>query len=853
MQKSITSVLLLLFWFSSVANSQQLKDLGPLDFPDHDHEKYKVEPAEHTEFLGAYVASFDLEDADTGVEDGPALLGLPSWVSYQLNAGSSIGAASEPSSWIAVPDLPNDVDSPTDDSYKGSCYSRGHMCMRDHAHRLGSDANYNTFCVINACPQKQRFNAGHWLGLEYLCGIWADEYEEIWITCGPIFDEGRIVDQIGGKEEVRVAIPHHFFKIVSRENDADPNQPHVLAFIYPHAEILNDRKPTVDHSKFLVSVNEIEERTGLNFFSNLPSSDQESIEQQAQNETWEWDFDDNFRRTIARVMRGESGQADLLEDMNLIRGETDLRMLNKRGIKMEKFNRSPLRLLNCQDSNGSDPLNNFGLMNDPDANDGFMNRFRRRADDTMLPIEALINPSAMSNDISNKRLSGMVDKATQEWLERNFGDLKDEKLEETKPTDTPSSLEDLKNELDFLRKEVQKLKLQKALRERGLNLDDTGLRESSAVDDLAIERDSAAPDDAETASGEMIVHFIDVGQGDATLIEFPNGCMLVDAGGEYSEDFDGASNLFKYLKEFFERRTDLGSRDYPIDLLAITHPHKDHTRAIPRILEDFTPRNIIHNHQRTGSGAREQKEAIEWIRETEINGYYIVADRAIQSGSGITNRVIDPFPADSTGVDPLVTVLWGGIRNDRGWDYGDFDNENNHSLVIRVDYGESSILFTGDLEESVANQDSRFNKAGIERLVQAYRGTGMLDADVYQAGHHGSYNGGSLDLLNLVSPELAVISCGPPVRRRGSFNAFNFGHPRKETIDELEATVSSSRPQKEVKYFKRIKRPLDKTISKGIYCTGWDGTIVLAGDANGNWDVKDLKGNPAFDGLMENN
>ena len=164
------------------------------------------------------------------------------------------------------------------------------------------------------------------------------------------------------------------------------------------------------------------------------------------------------------------------------------------------------------------------------------------------------------------------------------------------------------------------------------------------------------------------------------------------------------------------------------------------------------------------------------------------------------------------GIDPTVTVLWGGIRNDRGWNTGDFENENNHSLVIRVDYGDSSILFTGDLEESIADQDSRFDRAGIERLVASYQDTNALDVDVYQAGHHGSYNGGSPDLLSLISPEIAVISCGPPLRRRGSFNAYNFGHPRKETIEELEDTVTSSRPAKRVKHFKRRRRPLDKTI-----------------------------------------
>lgn len=90
----------------------------------------------------------------------------------------------------------------------------------------------------------------------------------------------------------------------------------------------------------------------------------------------------------------------------------------------------------------------------------------------------------------------------------------------------------------------------------------------------------------------------------------------------------------------------------------------------------------------------------------------------------------------------------------------------NHSLVIRVAFGEASFLFTGDLETRA-----------IETLVEYYEGSGLLDVDVYQVGHHGSYNGTSDEIMRaIVRPEIAVIAASAwalhrsanPVIKRGS-------------------------------------------------------------------------------------
>ncbi|MEQ8208259.1 MAG: DNA/RNA non-specific endonuclease [Lacipirellulaceae bacterium] len=298
--------------------------------PVHHHLRFEVEPSEHVLQFRAYAVSFDLTDDDNGDGEGDRL-GVPNWISYQLDKGPITGSDERPSDWIRVPGLPTTIDSPTDASYANSGYSRGHMCMRSHAQRLGSNANYNSFCLANACPQIQAFNGGHWLGLERLCGLWADEYESLWITCGPIYVQGRDLETIGDGSETKVSIPTGFFKIVARENAAEPNQPFVLAFIYDHDEELSHSGVDVDHVPFLKSIDEIEEKTGLNFFANLSAGDQAAIESQAATALWEWNLTESLSRMFDHASRGQTIDRELFSDLYRVHGNLviDGRLANK--------------------------------------------------------------------------------------------------------------------------------------------------------------------------------------------------------------------------------------------------------------------------------------------------------------------------------------------------------------------------------------------------------------------------------------------------------------------------------------------------------------------------------------------
>jgi competence protein ComEC len=322
----------------------------------------------------------------------------------------------------------------------------------------------------------------------------------------------------------------------------------------------------------------------------------------------------------------------------------------------------------------------------------------------------------------------------------------------------------------------------------------------------------------------MRAHFIDVGQGDATLLEMPCAAVLIDTGGELNDSFDSVAALRDYLDAFFARRTDL---DGAIDLLVITHPHIDHTRGIPMVLGRYRVKHVIDNGQERSSGKAEAIALHEWVRAHPDVGYEdIHADRALPGGA--TDATIDPIRCPD--IDPEIHVLWGTVDRDPGWHadrYGKrpFDNENNHSVVVRVDFGRSSFLFPGDLEE-----------AAIDDLVHAYAATRLLDIDVYKVGHHGSRNGTTPSEVAAMTPRIAVISMGSPMRR-WEWTAWQYGHPNKGIVKLLAEHVSARRRPVEEMVGSRAEEFDGLTVDGAVYGTGWDGTIVIEADARGKIQV----------------
>ena len=282
------------------ASAAQYKPIEPAAGYDHDQFGTIVTgPAGSVNYVRkfrAYVTVFDGEDDDNGdqIEDR---LGIPHFVAYEMKKYDGIlpKGPKRPSSWMTDRDLNRKGMAPKDATYKYSSafrknhpnwYVRGHLAMKQHAWRLGANADWNTHTMLNAVPQRQGFNAGIWLDLEDRTAEWADEFGAVWIVAGPVFEPRPLTPRawLGEPEkgEMAIAIPDKLFKIVIRET-SDPSRPEVLAFIYPQDVA---KGSPYDHRPYLTTVDAIEKKTGLDFLTVLPDAAEAEIEARKAADIW---------------------------------------------------------------------------------------------------------------------------------------------------------------------------------------------------------------------------------------------------------------------------------------------------------------------------------------------------------------------------------------------------------------------------------------------------------------------------------------------------------------------------------------------------------------------------------------
>ncbi len=326
------------------------------------------------------------------------------------------------------------------------------------------------------------------------------------------------------------------------------------------------------------------------------------------------------------------------------------------------------------------------------------------------------------------------------------------------------------------------------------------------------------------SSPQMHAHFINVGQADSTLLEFPCGAVLIDAG---AQDTAYQDKLIQYLNTFFQGRPELTNT---LEAVFITHPHIDHTFALKRVVQDFNVKRFIENGQTRGSGVAN----INWVRseapQRHITLRTILNSEVMKAGNkkGLTDDTIDPLHCDKC--DPKIVIYSGQWDNHPNWPQSERDSNNNeHSLVIRIDFGQSSFLFPGDLETYA-----------IQSLLDFYGGTpgsngtnalNVFDVDVYHVDHHGSSNGTTTAWVQALTPSFAVISCGQWNYGQGTANPFTtwaYGHPRKVTLDLLSSVITATRTDPVWIQAATGARKFSQTVvRKNIYATAWDGNIEI--------------------------
>ncbi len=196
---------------------------------------------------------------------------IPNWVAWKLTTEHTSGNHKRSSNaWHEDDDVPRPRATKAD--YKGSGWTRGHMCPAGD-NKWDADAMYETFLFTNCCPQNANLNSGVWNQIEISCRRWANKYGEIYIVCGPIlFNKEH--DIIGPNE---ITVPEAFFKVVLCLDDS----PKGIGFICRNTE--GGRKKDY----YVNSIRQVERITGITFFPNLPDEVAKSVKDQADLTLWD--------------------------------------------------------------------------------------------------------------------------------------------------------------------------------------------------------------------------------------------------------------------------------------------------------------------------------------------------------------------------------------------------------------------------------------------------------------------------------------------------------------------------------------------------------------------------------------
>ncbi len=198
----------------------------------------------------------------------------PNYVAWELTADEVKGTRPRADEFLPDPDVPAPHRVTTED-YKGSGYDRGHMVPAADM-KWSSAAMRECFYMSNMCPQDGGLNSGPWKKLEEACRRWASREGSVYIVCGPIYNKGRKHKTIGRKH--KVTVPDAFFKVVL---SLKPGKEKAIGFCY---ENRSGKQPMPQAA---MSVDKVEEMTGMDFFVNVDDRLEKRIETQCVFKDWQ--------------------------------------------------------------------------------------------------------------------------------------------------------------------------------------------------------------------------------------------------------------------------------------------------------------------------------------------------------------------------------------------------------------------------------------------------------------------------------------------------------------------------------------------------------------------------------------
>lgn len=264
--------------------------------------------------------------------------------------------------------------------------------------------------------------------------------------------------------------------------------------------------------------------------------------------------------------------------------------------------------------------------------------------------------------------------------------------------------------------------------------------------------------------GTLKIVFIDVGQGDSTLVILPNGKSMLIDGGERDQSQTVLSALQAHSVS-------------QLDVVVATHPHADHIGGLIGVMDSVEVGRVIDSGQIHTTATFE--DFIDTIESRSIPLTPVREGDTIDLDPSVSMTVLSPHDGLPVGAD-------------------EEEDFNNNSVVIRLDYGEFSAIFPGDIEQ--------------ETEARLY-GEKDLDVDVTLAPHHGSRYSSTSPYLQAVTPEVVVIHTGADNR---------YGHPHQEALQRIE-----------------LAGPLY------VFRTDLDGTIVLESDGSDEYRITTAASNRA--------